>query len=397
MKILVINAGSSSLKYQLIDMDGEKVLAKGNCERIGIDGVITHTAGEHVDKHDCSFPTHSEAFLELVKLLSEGPNAVISSMDDITAIGHRVVQGAEYYSESALITEEALEKIESVSDLAPLHNPANIMAIRACQKVFSKDTPQVMVFDTAFHQTLPAKAYMYPIPYELYEKHHIRRYGFHGTSHRFVSLRLSEIVGKPLSELKIITCHLGNGSSIAAIDHGKSVDTTMGFTPLEGLIMGTRSGCIDPSIVTFLQEKEGLTTAQVNDLLNKKSGYLGISGLTNDQRDLDSAASEGNKRAQLALDIQRYQIKKYIGSYAAAMGGLDYVIFTGGIGENSADTRKYSCEGLEFMGIEIDTELNAKTRGAEADISAKNSKVKVYIVPTNEELLIARDAKDIIG
>lgn len=397
MKVLVINAGSSSLKYQLIDMDGEKVLAKGLCERIGIGGAITHKTGSHTDSHEIEFPTHAEAFQELVKLLSTGENAVISSMDEINAIGHRVVQGAEAFSESALITEDMLKTVESFNELAPLHNPANIMAVRACQKVFNKNIPQVAVFDTSFHQTLPKKAYMYAIPYEMYEKYHIRKYGFHGTSHRFVSARLADIMGRPLADLKIVTCHLGNGSSLAAISGGKSVDTTMGFTPLDGVVMGTRSGSIDPSIVAYIAEKENMTAQQVTDMLNKKSGYLGISGVTSDQRDLTAAADSGNARAQLALDMQRYSIKKYIGSYAAAMGGLDAVIFTGGIGENSDLTRAAALEGLEFMGIELDEAVNEATHGVDKEISKPNSKVKVYVVATDEELLIARDTLAIVG
>ena len=398
MKVLVINAGSSSLKYQLIDMADESVLAKGNCERIGIDGVITHkTAAGHVDKRNVDFPTHAEAFMELIRLLSTGENAVIAGMEEISAVGHRVVQGAEMFCSSELITEEMLTKLETINDLAPLHNPAHIMAIRACMKVFDASVPQVAVFDTAFHSTIPEKAYMYPIPYDLYKKYHIRRYGFHGTSHRYVSTRLAKVMKVPLFKLKIVTCHLGNGSSIAAVKDGKAADTSMGFTPLDGIIMGTRSGSIDPSIVTFIQEKEGLSSKEVNDLLNKKSGYIGISGVSNDQRDLTEAAIDGNKRAQLALDIQRYQIKKYIGSYAAAMGGLDAVIFTGGIGENSATVRAVSCEGLEFLGIEIDEEANQGCHGIERMISKPDSKVKVYVIPTNEELLIARDTVDVMG
>lgn len=396
MNILVINAGSSSLKYQLIDMKDESVLAKGLCERIGIGGAITHKAGDYADSHNADFPTHAEAFQEVVKLLSTGEHAVIADVSEIHAIGHRIVQGGELFSESALITEEMLKTVESFNDLAPLHNPANIMAIRACQKIFDPAVPQVAVFDTSFHQTLPQKAYMYAIPYELYEKHHIRKYGFHGTSHRYVSARLAEMLGKPVAELNIITCHLGNGSSIAAVKGGKSVDTTMGFTPLDGVVMGTRSGSIDPSIVTFLQEKEGLSAQAVSDLLNKKSGYLGISGVTSDQRDLSAEAEKGNGRAALALQMQQYGIKKYIGAYAAAMGGVDAVIFTGGIGENSAETRADVCHGLEFLGIDFDDAQNAKTRGTETEITKPGSKVKVYVIPTNEELTIARDTKALV-
>jgi len=398
MKILVINAGSSSLKYQLIDMAAEKVLAKGNCERIGIDGIITHkTASGHVDQHEASFPTHAEAFKELTGLLSTGDNAVISSMGEIAAVGHRVVQGGEKFTESALITEEMLQTVESLSALAPLHNPANIMAIRACQSVLDKSIPQVGVFDTAFHQTLPPRAYIYPIPYEMYEKYGVRRYGFHGTSHRYVSNRLSELMGRSLKELKLITCHLGNGSSIAAVCEGESIDTTMGFTPLDGIIMGTRCGSIDPSIVTFLQEKEGLSPKEIDSLLNKQSGYLGISGLTSDQRDLTDAAEKGNTRAQLALDIQRYQIRKFVGAYSAAMGGVDAIVFTGGIGENSTITRARVLARLEYMGLDLDTVANAAADGKEMEITKPGSKVKAFVIPTNEELLIARDTRDIVS
>ncbi len=398
MKVLVINAGSSSLKYQLIDMSNESVLAKGNCERIGIDGVITHkTIGDYTDKHDAEFATHAEAFKEVIKLLSTGDHAVIQSMDEIAAVGHRVVQGGEKFNTSALITDEMLTMVDELSELAPLHNPPILKAIRACQSVLDKSVPQVAVFDTSFHQTLPQKAYMYAIPYELYEKYTIRRYGFHGTSHRYVSNRLAEMLGKSLKDMKIVTCHLGNGSSITAIDGGRSVDTTMGFTPLDGIIMGTRSGSIDPSIVTYLQEKENLSPKDLDNLLNKKSGYLGVSGLTSDQRDLFEAAEKGNQQAQLALDMQEYQIKKYIGAYAAAMGGLDAVIFTGGIGENSVATRESVLKNMEFLGIELDTEVNASCRGKEQEITKASSKVKAYVVPTNEELLIARDTVEIVG
>lgn len=397
MKILVINAGSSSLKYQLIDMKQESVLAKGNCERIGIDGTITHkTASGYVDKHDATFPTHAEAFKELITLLSTGKEAVISDMSEISAVGHRVVQGGEKFKESALITDEMLTAVEALCDLAPLHNPANVMAIRACQSVLDKSVPQVAVFDTAFHQTLPPKAYMYPIPYSLYEKHGIRRYGFHGTSHRYVSARLAELMGRPLAELKIVTCHLGNGSSVAAICDGKCVDTTMGFTPLDGLIMGTRSGSIDPSIITFLQEKENMSAREVDSLLNKKSGYLGISGFTSDQRDLTEAAAKGNKRAQLALDIQRYQIRKYVGAFGAAMGGLDAIVFTGGIGENSTMTRTKVLNRLAYMGVDLDEEANSAADGNEKEITKPGSRIRAFVIPTNEELLIARDTRDII-
>ena len=395
MKILVINAGSSSLKYQLIEMANESVIAKGLCERIGLDGRIVHQIGDKKLKYNVPFPTHQQAFEELVKVLTTGGDAVISDMSEISAVGHRVVQGSDRFSASALITEDMLTVLESFNDLAPLHNPANIMAIRACMKVFDKNVPQVAVFDTAFHSSIPEKAFIYPIPYEMYEKHRIRRYGFHGTSHRYVSARVAELIGKPETELKMITCHLGNGSSVAAIDRGKSVDTTMGLTPLEGLGMCTRCGSIDPSIVPFLMDKEGLDTKGISDLMNKKSGYLGISGLTNDLRDLEEAAEGGHKRAALALDILGYQLLKYIGSFAAAMGGVDAVVFTGGIGENSWTTRSKACAGLGFIGLTLNEELNKTVRSREVDIATPESKVKVWVVPTNEELVIARDTKEV--
>ncbi|MBQ8918248.1 MAG: acetate kinase, partial [Oscillospiraceae bacterium] len=333
MKVLVINAGSSSLKYQLIDMATEEAIAKGLCERIGMDGKITHKTSTGVElSYEVAFPTHKEAFEELTKVLTSGEGKVIESLDEVSAIGHRAVHGGEKFSSSVIIDEEMMQTLDDLADLAPLHNPPGLTGMRACKEVFGEDVPMVGVFDTAFHQTMPAKAYIYPIPYEYYEKYRIRRYGFHGTSHRFVSNRLAEITGK--KDMKVITCHLGNGSSIAAIDCGKVIDTTMGLSPLEGLIMGTRSGNIDPTIVSFLADKEGMTAAEVVNMLNKKSGYQGVSGFTSDQRDLEKAASEGNERAALAVEIQKYQIKKYIGGYAAAMGGLDCVVFCGGIGEN---------------------------------------------------------------
>ena len=398
MNILVINAGSSSLKYQLIDMSNEKVLAKGLCEKIGIGGKITHkTFDGYKDEHDANFPTHSEAFQELVKVLSTGEHAVIKDKSDIGAIGHRVVQGGTKFSASVKITEDVIAGAEEFSDLAPLHNPACIAGIRACQQVFSSDIPQVAVFDTAFHQTMPEKAYIYPFPYEYFEKYSIRKYGFHGTSHRYVSARLAQLLGKPLEELKVITCHLGNGSSIAAVDHGKCVDTTMGLTPLDGLIMGTRCGSVDPSAATYIAEKEGMTLAQLNDMMNKKSGVLGISGVSSDNRDVSAAAEAGNKRAQLALDIQKYEIRKYIGAFAAAMGGVDAVLFTGGIGENDENVRLGACEGLEYMGLKIDPKMNVEFSRQEHEISAPDSSLKVLIVPTNEELMIARDTLEIVS
>ncbi len=397
MKILVINAGSSSLKYQLINMEDESVIAKGNCERIGVSGAIAHkTIDGYTYNEDCAFPTHTEAFEKLIKVLTMGERAVIKDMNEIAAVGHRIVQGGKYFNESVLATEEVISKIEEISDLAPLHNPAHILALRACQSVLPSDVPQVVVFDTAFQQTMPEKAYMYGLPYEYYEKYQIRKYGFHGTSHRFVTNRLGEIWGCDMSDKKIVTCHLGNGSSVAAVKNGECIDTSMGFTPLDGLIMGSRSGAIDPSVVLYIMQQEKLSTEQMNDILNKKSGFLGMSELTSDSRDLIDAAKDGNKQAQIAVAMFRYQIKKYISSYAAAMGGIDAVVFTGGIGENSDELRYEVCEGLEFMGVELDNNSNTEFNHEEARISKNSSKVEVWIVPTNEELLIARDTKVII-
>ncbi len=398
MKILVINAGSSSLKYQLIDMPSGQALAKGNCERIGIGGSITHKLQDgRVYKEDCNFPTHTEAFQKLMDVLSTGEYAVIQDVSEIAAVGHRVVQGAEYFNQSVLVTEDVVKTIESISDLAPLHNPAHVLAIRACMKVMSSFTPQVVVFDTAFHQTMPKKAYMFGVPYEYYKKYNIRRYGFHGTSHRYVTARLAKLIGKPIESLKIVSCHLGNGSSITAVNGGKSIDTSMGFTPLDGLLMGTRSGSVDPSVVTYIMEKENLTPAQMSDLLNKQSGYLGISGVTSDDRDLRKAAIEGNERAALAGSMQRYQVKKFVGAYAAAMGGIDALIFTGGIGENSVDLRREVCANMDFLGIDIDEEKNIECNGIEANISADGARVQTWIVPTNEEYLIAEDTMKIVN
>jgi len=394
MKVLVINAGSSSLKYQLIDMATEEAIAKGLCERIGMDGKITHKTSTGVEiSYEVAFPTHKEAFEELTKVLTSGEGKVIDSLDEVSAIGHRAVHGGEKFSSSVIIDDEMMQTMDDLADLAPLHNPPGLTGMKACKEVFGEDVPMVGVFDTAFHQTMPAKAYIYPIPYEYYEKYRIRRYGFHGTSHRFVSNRLAEITGK--KDMKVITCHLGNGSSIAAVDCGKVVDTTMGLSPLEGLIMGTRSGSIDPTIVSFLADKEGMTAAEVVNMLNKKSGYQGVSGLTSDQRDLEKAASEGNERAALAVEIQKYQIKKYIGGYAAAMGGVDAIVFTGGIGENDASVRADVCADMEWMGLKFNAEAN-NVRGKETLLSAEDSKVQVWLIPTNEELMIARDTRDIV-
>jgi acetate kinase len=394
MKILVINAGSSSLKYQLIDMEDESVLAKGNCERIGVDGLITHkTADGRKITCNTPFPTHKEAFMEVVAVLTEGEGKVIDSVKEITAVGHRVLHGQEVYKTSTLVTDKVIEDIFSFSELGPLHNPPQATAMKACQEVFGKETPMVAIFDTSFHQTMPPKAYIFGIPYEYYEKYSIRRYGFHGTSHRYVSARFGQLHGG-LEGTKVITCHMGNGSSIAAVQDGKVIDTSMGFTPLDGFIMGTRSGAIDPSIVTYIMNKEGFTPDQMSDLLNKKSGFLGISGVSSDCRDIWAAAQEGNARAQLTIDIVSYQVKKIIGSYAAAMGGVDAIVFTGGIGENDAPMRKLICENMEFLGLVVDDARNVGSK--EQKISADNSKVEVWVIPTNEELLIARDTKEIV-
>lgn len=392
MLILVVNAGSSSLKYQLLDMKDESVLAKGNCDRIGIDGHISHkTSDGRAYDADCSFPTHTEAFMELVKVLTTGDAAVIKSMDEISAVGHRIVQGAEVFSETTLVTDEIIDQIDELRELAPVHNHAHALALRACKQVLPASVPQAVVFDTAFHQTMPEKAYMFGFPYEDYEQYHVRKYGFHGTSHRFVSAALAKAMGKDAKELKIVSCHLGNGSSITAVDGGKSVDTTMGFTPLDGVLMGTRTGAVDPSAVTFLMEKHGFTPAEMSDYMNKKSGFLGVSGVGSDNRDVTAAAEEGNKRAKLSKDMLVYEIKKYIGAFAAAMNGLDAVLFTGGIGENAPDVREAVCSDMDVLGIKIDAVANAGVKGKLAKVSQSDSRVQVWVVPTNEELLIARD------
>ncbi len=397
MIILVVNAGSSSLKYQLLNMDDESVIAKGNCDRIGIDGHISHkTSDGRVYDADCSFPTHTEAFEKLVEVLTTGDAAVIKSMSEINAVGHRIVQGAEIFSETTLATDEVIEKIEELKELAPVHNHAHYLALKACKKVLPEGIPMAAVFDTAFHQTMPEKAYMYGFPYEDYQDYSVRKYGFHGTSHRFVSQALADAMGRDIKELKIISCHLGNGSSITAVQGGKSVDTTMGFTPLDGVIMGTRCGSVDPSAVTYLMEKHGFTAAEMSEYMNKKSGFIGVSGISSDNRDINAAADHGNKRAKLTTDMLVYDIKKDIGAFMAAMNGADAVLFTGGIGENAMEVREAVCRDMEFLGIKLDEELN-KTRGKLAKISAADSKVEVWVVPTNEELLIARDTLKLIS
>ncbi len=397
MKILVVNAGSSSLKYQLLDMENETVIAKGNCDRIGIGGHVSHKTfdGRTIDE-DCNFPTHTEAFEKLVEILTKSEASVISSMAEISAVGHRIVQGAEIFNKTCIATDEVIDKIDSLAELAPVHNHPHALALRACKKVIPENVPQVVVFDTAFHQTMPPKAYMFGLPYEDYKNYAVRKYGFHGTSHRFVTAALAKALDTDIRDLKIVSCHLGNGSSITAVDGGKSIDTSMGFTPLDGLLMGTRTGSVDPSAVTFVQNKHGFTPNEMSEYMNKKSGFLGVSGISSDNRDITAAAAKGDKRAILAGEMLAYQIKKYIGSYAAAMNGLDAVIFTGGIGENAPDVREKVCMDMEYFGIEIDPEANAK-RGTLTRISTPKSKVQVWVVPTNEELLIARDTLELIS
>ncbi len=397
MKVLVINCGSSSLKYQLIDMDNENLLCKGLCERIGMDGSkITHQANGGKWAVESAMPTHTEAFAKVVEVMTTGEGKVINDASEINAIGHRGVHGGEKFRESCLVTEEVLKVYEELSPLAPLHNPAGLLGLRAAQQVFGAAMPNVIVFDTAFHATMPAKSYMYALPYEYYEKYGVRRYGFHGTSHRYVSLAAAEFLGKKPEELKIVTCHLGNGSSIAAVNGGKVLDTSMGMTPLSGLIMGTRSGDMDPSIPGYIMKQTGMTAAEIDAVMNKKSGLEGISGVSSDKRDVEAAAAAGNERAQLASDMLNYQIRKYVGGYAAAMGGLDCIVFTGGIGENDSKVRAEVCKDMEFMGVAIDVEKNG-VRGLEInDITAEGSRVKVLVVCTNEELMIARDTKAIV-
>lgn len=396
MKILVINAGSSSMKYQFIDMADESVIAKGNCERIGNGGFIGHKTHTGANlKLDVALPTHAEAFAEVLKLLTTGEHKVISDVSEINAVGHRTVHGGEKFASSVLINEDVMKTIDELSSLAPLHNPPGLAAIRASKKVFGENTPMAAVFDTSFHQTMPEQAFMYGAPYEYYEKFGLRRYGFHGTSHRFVSARLSEITGK--TDLKIVTCHLGNGSSISAIDGGKSVDTSMGLTTNEGIIMGTRSGSIDPGAFGLIADNTGKNVAEISNLLQKESGLEAISGVGSDMRDIHAAVEKGDKRAKLALDMLTYQIKKYVGSYAAALGGLDAVVFTGGIGENDELVRAAVCRNLEFMGIKFDEQKNIDGNRDESCFSADDSKVQLWVIPTNEELLIARDTLALIN
>lgn len=391
MKVLVINAGSSSLKYQLIDMTNESVLAKGLCDRIGIENsFIKQSKGdEEAVVINKVLKNHKDAIEAVISALTDDKIGVIKSMSEISAVGHRIVHGGEKFNSSAVINEQVMDAVRECIDIAPLHNPPNIIGIEACQQIMP-NVPMVGVFDTTFHSSMPEHAYLYAIPYELYQKYGIRKYGFHGTSHKYVSERAAELLGKPLSEIKIITCHLGNGSSICAVNKGKSIDTSMGFTPLQGLAMGTRSGTIDPEVVTYLMEKEDLTVKGVSNLLNKKSGVLGVSGVSSDFRDLHSAADEGNKRAQLALDIFAYGVKKFIGEYIAVMNGVDAIVFTAGIGENNPEMRSVILDNMDFFGIEIDAEKN-KIRGQEIDISTPDATVRTLVIPTNEELAIARE------
>lgn len=391
MKVLVINCGSSSLKYQLIDSETEEVLAKGLCERIGIEGsMLTHQpAGMDKIKKELDMPDHTAAVQFVLEALTDPESGCIASLDEIDAIGHRIVHGGEKFSGSVILTDEVLEAITECNELAPLHNPANLIGIRSCSKLMP-EVPQVGVFDTAFHQTMPAKAYLYGIPYEYYEKYKVRRYGFHGTSHDFVSARAAEILGRSRDDLKIIVCHLGNGASISAVDHGKCVDTSMGLTPLEGLIMGTRSGDIDPAIVDFIADKEGCTAKEVNTILNKKSGVLGLSRISSDFRDLAKASAEGNELAKTTLEAYAYRVAKYVGSYVAAMNGVDVIAFTAGVGENNAEVREMICRYFGYLGVTIEEEKN-QVRGEEIILSTPDSAVTVMVVPTNEELAIARE------
>lgn len=398
MKILVINAGSSSVKYQLFDMENETVLAKGICERIGIEGgAFKHKVPGREDfKLSVDMKNHSEAIKLVVDTLVSKENGVIESMKEIDAVGHRVLHGGEKFSGSVVINDDVIKAIEDCCELGPLHNPHNLTGIHACEEIMGKDVPQVAVFDTGFHQTMPDYAYMYPLPYEYYEKYKVRRYGFHGTSHRYVSQRAAALLGKDPKDVKVITCHLGNGSSVAAVEYGKCIDTSMGLTPLEGLMMGTRCGSIDPAIVPFLMEKEGLTARQIDDIMNKKSGILGIHGKTSDNREIEDGGKAGDPKCILIESMLVHQLVKYIGSYAAEMNGVDAVVFTGGIGENNASYRSRCAEKFAFLGAAIDEEKNSK-RGIEIDISKDDAKLRFLVIPTNEELMIARDTLELCG
>lgn len=397
MKILVLNCGSSSIKYKLFEMETKEVLAQGGIEKIGLPGSFLKLTLPNGEKKilEKDIPEHTVGVEFIFQTLTSAEYGALKSLDELDAVGHRMVHGGERFSQSVILNKEVLDAFTACNDLAPLHNPANLKGVNAVSALLP-NIPQVGVFDTAFHQTMPAHAYMYAVPYELYEKYGVRRYGFHGTSHRYVSQRVCEYLGIPAEGSRIITCHVGNGGSISAVKDGKCIDTTMGLTPLEGLMMGTRSGDIDGGAVTFIMEKEGLNATGISNLLNKKSGLAGISCISSDMREVASAAKEGNKRAQLALDMYFYRIKKYIGAYAAAMGGVDVILFTGGVGENQADCREIACSGLEYMGVKIDHDVNNATRGEEAIISTADSKVKVVIIPTDEELMIASDTMNLL-
>ena len=392
MNILVINCGSSSLKYQLINSDSEEVLAKGLCERIGIDGRLTYQpAGGEKEISEKAMPTHTEAIQFVIDALTNEKTGVVKSLSEIGAVGHRIVHGGEKFASSVVITEEVKKAVEECNDLAPLHNPANLIGVEACEKLMP-GTPMVAVFDTAFHQTMPEKAYMYGLPYEYYEKYKVRRYGFHGTSHSYVSKKAAEVMGKAYDEVKTIVCHLGNGASVSAVLNGKSVDTSMGLTPLEGLVMGTRSGDIDPAIMEFIAQKENLDIEGIMNVLNKKSGVFGLSGeISSDFRDLTGAMAEGDKKAKIALEVFAYRVAKYIGAYAAAMNGVDDIVFTAGIGENVSYVREQVCSYLGYLGVELDPDANEKFRGEQGEITKPGCKVRVFVIPTNEELAIARE------
>ena len=392
MNILVINCGSSSLKFQLINAESEEVLAKGLCERIGIDGRLTYQpAGGEKEISEKAMPTHTEAIQFVIDALTNEKTGVVKSLSEIEAVGHRIVHGGEKFASSVVITEEVKKAVEECNDLAPLHNPANLIGVEACEKLMP-GTPMVAVFDTAFHQTMPEKAYMYGLPYEYYEKYKVRRYGFHGTSHSYVSKKAAEVMGKAYDEVKTIVCHLGNGASVSAVLNGKSVDTSMGLTPLEGLVMGTRSGDIDPAIMEFIAQKENLDIEGIMNVLNKKSGVFGLSGgISSDFRDLTGAMAEGDKKAKIALEVFAYRVAKYIGAYAAAMYGVDVIVFTAGIGENVSYVREQVCSYLGYLGVELDLDANEKLRGEQGEITKPGCKVRVFVIPTNEELAIARE------
>ena len=397
MKVLVINCGSSSLKYQVLEMENESLLCKGLVERIGIEGSVLKHEKTGEDKYVLEVPmdNHKDAIGHVLSTIVDPVHGVAKSMSEISAVGHRVVHAGEKYADSVKITESVMNALEECTELAPLHNPPNILGVRACQELMP-DTPMVAVFDTAFHQTMPAESYIYALPYEYYEKYKVRRYGFHGTSHKYVSRRAAEMLGKPIEELKIITCHLGNGASVAAVKNGKCIDTSMGFTPLEGLVMGTRSGDLDPAIVTYIMQKENLSAGEMNNVLNKKSGIFGISGISSDFRDIESAAEEGNERAKLAERVFAHRVRAYIGAYLAEMNGADVIVFTAGVGENDMAMREAICKDMCSLGIKLDSEKN-KVRGKETVISAEDSKVKLLLIPTNEELMIARDTVALAG